>query len=398
MTLKGYLRSDGSYGIRNLVAVLSTVQCGNTVVTKICEQTGASPVIHDHGCIESPASAAVTQLALIRAGCHPNVSGVLVVSLGCEQTNTAYICEQIRKTGKRTELLVIQDEDGMKSAVEKGVGLVREMQQEAQALERVEMPFEKLVVSVQCGGSDWTTALSGNAAIGAMSDIVAANGGAVVLSEISGFPGSEQILADNAASREAGVALLQMVQNVRESYLCRTGNTIESVNPTTGNKAGGITTLVEKSMGNVKKLGHVPLEGILELGEPVPHGGGWVIANYCEGPDSLNTSAFAMSGAHLTVFSSGRGTPIGNALMPVLKLTGNPFRYEKLRNFFDFNAGGVLEGEPVESVGKRLFDYMLAVANGETTIAEELGCREFTVPYQVNKLPKKEGTKQCSLN
>lgn len=380
--LMGFARADGQFGIRNHIVVLSGVQCANVVVDRICALTGAAPIKHDRGCIEKAYSHELTRLALIRAGQHPNVYGALVVSLGCEQTDTKSIAEAIAQSGRPVHHLVVQDFPSMEAAAAEGARLVQSMQAEAAKLQRVPMPFEKLVVATQCGGSDWTTALSGNTTIGRMSEMIVDRGGAVLISEVGGFPGSEHILAENAASPQVGRAILDMVAEIRQAFIEKTGVSIESVNPTTGNKAGGITTLVEKSMGNIKKIGHTSVQGVVKVGDPIPHGGSWIIDNRGEGPDSINTTGFAMSGAHITVFSSGRGTPIGNALMPVIKLTGNPDRYELLKGFLDFNAGPVLQGESLDKVGEELLDLVVETVLGRETISERNGCKEFTIPYR----------------
>ena len=146
------------------------------------------------------------------------------------------------------------------------------------------------------------------------------------------FP-SEHIVAENAINYEVGLSILEMVNELRQDYIRSTGQTIEEVNPTKGNKAGGITTLVEKSVGNVKKMGTTAVQGIIKVGEKIPHPGVWVLDNRHEGPDSFNTTGFAMAGAHIVVFSSGRGTPLGNAVMPIVKITGNPRSYESMNSF-----------------------------------------------------------------
>jgi altronate dehydratase len=381
--LMGYKRADGRYGVRNYVLVISTVHCANAVVNKIAQKAGVIGITHDKGCVESVASQKTTFLGLSRAGQHPNVYGVLLVSLGCEQTNAKAMKEEIAKVNPRVELLTIQEEGGSPETIEKGVKIVSAMKAEAEAQQREEMPMSQLVVGVQCGGSDWTTALAGNVAIGKMSDNIVAAGGSVLMGEVDGFPGSEHIIAEHAVSHEVGASILNMTNDLREKYLEKTGHSIEEVNPTPGNKAGGITTLVEKSMGNVKKMGSSPVQGIVKQGESIPHPGVWILDNRSEGPDSFNITAFSMSGAHTVAFSSGRGTPVGNATMPVVKITGNPVRYEKLKSIFDFNAGTLLEGDDLEKVGKELFETIIRKVNGEESKSEINEDWEYTIPYEI---------------
>jgi altronate dehydratase len=251
------------------------------------------------------------------------------------------------------------------------------MQRAAQDLERQPCPLSGLVVGVQCGGSDWTTAIAGNTVIGAMTDLVIAAGGSVLMSEVPGIPGCEHIVASRAVSREAGEQILGMVDELRAEFLRAHGQPIEAVNPTPGNKAGGITTLVEKAMGNIKKMGTSPVQGVLKLGERPPHPGLWIVDNRANGPDPVNLAGFAMAGASATVFSTGRGSPVGSPVMPVVKLTGNPHTYAKMPGLMDFNAG-VVVGE----TGRALYDLLLEVAGGRPTRSEENGDYEFSIPYE----------------
>ena len=380
--LLAYKRQDGSIGIRNYILILSTVHCSNSVAEKIAQKTDIVAIVHEYGCLDSEVEHNSTILGLTRAAQNPNVHSVLVVGLGCEQTRPELMIEEIRNsTGKTIEYVSIQEEGGVPEAVAKGVKIIEEMKIRAKSQEREEVSLEGLVVGVQCGGSDWTTALSGNSTIGRMSDLIVKNGGSVLMSEVYGFPGSEHIVAENAINYEVGLSILEMVNELRQDYIRSTGQTIEEVNPTKGNKAGGITTLVEKSVGNVKKMGTTAVQGIIKVGEKIPHPGVWVLDNRHEGPDSFNTTGFAMAGAHIVVFSSGRGTPLGNAVMPIVKITGNPRSYESMNSLFDFNAGIVLEGESLDNAGAKLFEAVIEKCNGEPTKSEINGNREYTIPH-----------------
>ncbi len=379
--LYGYQRKDGRYGVRNYVAVISTVHCANAVAQRIAAAADAPCITHEHGCTEAAAISRRTELGLIRAGQSPNVFGALLVGLGCEQIQMERLREEILRHTDHVACLSIQDWGGPPRAVEEGISLVRAMQAEAAKQAREPMPFSQLVVGVQCGGSDWTTALSGNSTIGEMTDRIIAAGGSVLMGEVYGFPGSEHIVAEHAVNRRVGLEILEMVRELREDFLRKSGVTIESVNPTPGNKAGGITTLVEKSMGNVKKMGSAPIQGLLQVGEPPPHPGLWILDNRNEGVDAFNITGFALSLAHTAVFSSGRGTPVGSAVMPIVKITGNPKRYKALESMFDFNAGTVLEGASLQEAGDALMSLLLRKLNGEETQAERNGNREYAIPY-----------------
>lgn len=379
----GYERKNKEIGVRNYILILSMVHCANTVAQQIAWKTGANVITHDFGCIEFADKHAQTCLALLSAARNPNVFAVLLVGLGCEQTDHASMLEEIRSEGKPAIYIEIQREGGVSEAVEKGTAAVIYFQQQAAMQRRKLFPISKLVLGVQCGGSDWTTAISGNSAIGVMTDLLTSAGGSVIISEVGGLPGSEHILADRAETGKAGMDILQMCEELRRDYLAVHGQSIEEINPTPGNKAGGITTLVEKSMGNVKKMGITSkLRGLIYAGQHVPAPGLWLLDLRAEGPDANSTSGFAMSGAHMTVFSTGRGTPLGNAVMPVLKLTGNPQSYEAMKGLFDFNAGVILQGANIADVGKELLEKVVEIANGESCRAEQNGNYEFLIPRE----------------
>ena len=202
------------------------------------------------------------------------------------------------------------------------------------------------------------------------------------MGEVAGLPGSEHIIAEHAVSKEAGLQIIDMCSELRAEFLETRGQAIEEVNPTPGNKAGGITTLVEKSMGNIKKMGSAPVQGTIRAGEAVPHPGLWIVDIRSDGPDANTTSGFAMAGANLTVFSTGRGSPMGNVAMPVLKVTGNPEAFQALGSILDFNAGDTLMGTDVEIVAERLMALVAEVVNGKETKSEINGDFEFIIPRE----------------
>ena len=385
-TFQGYERTGGGAGIRNYVLPISMVHCSNTVAQQIAWKTGTHAITHEYGCIEFADSHARTHLALLSAALNPNVYAVLLVGLGCEQTDHDALMRQIAASGRPVAYVGIQESGGPAEAVGKGVSIVEAFLREAAAQTRRPIPISKLVLGVQCGGSDWTTALSGNAAIGAMTDLLVGQGGSVIISEVAGFPGSEHVLAGRAATPEVGLQILQMCDELRAGYAAAHGQAIEEVNPTPGNKAGGITTLVEKSMGNVKKMGTVSkIQGLIRAGETVPHPGLWMLDLRAPGIDGNATSGFAMSGAHIDVFSTGRGSPLGNVVMPVLKLTGNPQSFWEMPSLFDFNAGTALEGAPLPEVGAALLERVLEIAGGEETRSERNGDFEFIIPRETGR-------------
>lgn len=196
-----------------------------------------------------------------------------------------------------------------------------------------------------------------------------------------GFSGSEHVVAENARSYDVGLQVLDMIEDAQKAFHERHGHAYDEINPTPGNKEGGITTLVEKSTGNIKKMGSYPVEGVLDLYDKVPRSGLWILNDKCQGVDAVSVSAYALSGAHLTIFSSGRGTPVGNAIIPVIKITGNPESYRKMKSMFDFNAGIVIDGADMDATGEKLYKLVIDVASGELTKSEMNRHFDFVVPY-----------------
>lgn len=374
-SLQAFPRADGSVGIRNIVLVVSTVTCANTVVNHIAWKTGAVPLTHERGCVEGEQSFRRTMLALTTFAKHPNVSGVLIVGLGCEQIRTLDLQVAIGG-GKPVHAILIQEEGGSVEAEARGCELVRKMQRAAQDLERQPCPLSGLVVGVQCGGSDWTTAIAGNTVIGAMTDLVIAAGGSVLMSEVPGIPGCEHIVASRAVSREAGEQILGMVDELRAEFLRAHGQPIEAVNPTPGNKAGGITTLEDKSLGCTQKGGTAEVRDVLSYCEPVTEKG----LNLVQGPgnDLCAITALMASGAQMVLFTTGRGTPVG-APIPTVKVSTNTPLSEKKRNWIDFNAGILAQGADMQETTEVFFKKLLAIASGEQTQSEKHDYREIAI-------------------
>ena len=374
-SLQAFPRADGSVGIRNIVLVVSTVTCANTVVNHIAWKTGAVPLTHERGCVEGEQSFRRTMLALTTFAKHPNVSGVLIVGLGCEQIRTLDLQVAIGG-GKPVHAILIQEEGGSVEAEARGCELVRKMQRAAQDLERQPCPLSGLVVGVQCGGSDWTTAIAGNTVIGAMTDLVIAAGGSVLMSEVPGIPGCEHIVASRAVSREAGEQILGMVDELRAEFLRAHGQPIEAVNPTPGNKAGGITTLEDKSLGCTQKGGTAEVRDVLRYCEPVTEKG----LNLVQGPgnDLCAITALMAAGAQMVLFTTGRGTPVG-APIPTVKVSTNTPLAEKKRDWIDFNAGILAQGADMQETTEVFFKKLLAIASGERTQSETHDYREIAI-------------------
>ena len=383
-TIMGFRRADGKFGVRNYVVVISLIHCANTVSDRIGQQCNVPSITMDWGCGEAnPKSEARTNLGMIRAGQSPNVYGVLLVSLGCQWTNPDEIASQIRKTGKRVEHLCIQEEGGMTPTIERGVAIVKEMQEEAARQQREPFPMSELVIGATCGGSDWTSSINGNTCEGVTVDMLFKKGVSFIDWGIRGLPGAEIKALELAADYEVGKKLIEISREFRHEHLKKTGQSVSEVNPSPGNMEGGISTLTEKTLSNFEIKGTTPIQGILEVGESVPAGrpGTYVMNHWAGGNDVYQVTAIAMSGAHAILLHTGRGNPLGCAVSPVIKLTGNPHTATYLEEMIDYTSKDVLTGEKtLQQTGQELYDLTIEVLNGKKTKAELFGEYSYTAP------------------
>jgi altronate dehydratase large subunit len=377
-TFFGYERGHGRVGVRNHIVVVSTISCANHVVQKIASRTGAIPVVHDVGCLQFGADREQTIRTVRGVGMNPNVGAVLYVGLGCEQTPTIEIAGST--TGKPVHHLSIQQAGGSGKAMDQGVRLVEQMREKIAAQQKTAIDLSHLTVSVKCGGSDYTTAIASNPAVGVAADLLVAAGGAVLLTETPGLPGSEHILARRAVNRDVAERIYDIVGSYRAEIRSRFNRSPHEGNPSPGNIEGGITTLVEKSYGTIMKGGHGAIQGVLSFAEDVGGRKGlWIMDT--PGHDVFSVSGPAAGGCHICWFTTGRGSPIGNAVMPVIKVCGNPDTFARMEENMDINAGTVMSGErTVEQVGRELFDLTVQVASGQLVKAEALEHWEFAIP------------------
>lgn len=377
-TFMGYPRANGRVGIRNYVVVLSTVTCANHVTERIAMQTGAIPITHTNGCLQFGDDLELTIRTIRGCANSPNVGAVLLVGLGCEQTPIKALANSVE--GKPCKYLIIQEVGGTRNAIQRGREIIQQLQAEAAQATRQEMAFSALRVGLKCGGSDYTTAIASNPAVGAASDLLVEAGAGVLLTETTGFPGSEHILAQNAINEEVARQIYQIVDRYGSEIKTHFNKEFSDGNPSPGNIQGGITTLVEKSIGTIKKSGQYPIQGVLEFADDVTDKTGvWIMDT--PGHDVFSVSGPAAGGAHLNLFTTGRGSPLGNAINPVIKICGNPQTFHKMEENMDVNAGTIMLGErSIEQVGQEIFELVQEVANGRQTQAEILEHWEFAIP------------------
>lgn len=375
--IKAYIRPDGKVGVRNHVVVLPTVICSLYTARKIANMFHQAICIENqHGCCQIGPDLELTTKVLINTAKNPNVVAVLVVALGCESVPYSKVVKEIEKTGKPVDLVVIREEGEIK-AIEKGIRILRDFIEYADSLKREKTDISELTVGIECGGSDWTSAIAANPAVGYVADKLIDLGATVIFSETSELIGAEHILAKRAVSKEVADKLLNVVKGVEEKAKS-IGVDIRGGQPTRGNIEGGITTIEEKSLGAIYKAGTRPLKGVLDYAEAPEDKGLYFM--HTPGQDIESVTGMVAGGAQLILFTTGLGTPTGNPIAPVIKVTGNPWTYEKMKENIDINAGSIVLGEKtISEVGEEIFEKLVRVVNGELTKAEILGHREFGI-------------------
>lgn len=380
MKLMGYARPDGSFGIRNHLLILPTSVCSSDTASRIASQVpGAVAVPHQHGCCEIGEDYAQTVRTLIGFGRNPNVGAVLIVSLGCEGIQAAPIEQELAATGKHVESVIIQEHGGTLGALQEGIRIASGMSVELSAMTKTEFDIRELVLGLECGGSDPTSGIAANPVLGVCSDLLIREGGSSILSETTEMIGAEHLLAEKAVTPEIAEKFLKMVQRTEQRAIDM-GNDLRGSQPTPGNIEGGITTIEEKSLGCLYKAGTAPLVGTLEYSEKIPDAPKGLYFMDTPGEDIDSITGMVAGGAQIIVFTSGRGTPTGCPIAPVIKLTGNYDTYRTMSDNIDFNAGRIITGEAgIEELGQELFTEMIRVCNGKFTKAESLGHREFGI-------------------
>ena len=378
MEFLGYRRSDGRVGVRNHVLILSTVVCANEVANRINRRIASAVVgVHPFGCAMLGVDLEQFRRTLVGIANNPNVGGVLVVGLGCEQIDARWLADEVTKKGKVGEALVIQDCGGSQGTVKRGIEAVRKMQGVLDRERRVVSPVSELIMATECGGSDFSSGLTANPAIGFVSDRLIELGGAVILSETAEIIGAEHLLAARAINRGVARRIYGIVERVEESAR-RAGADIMGANPSPGNIRGGITTIEEKSLGCIYKAGTKPVQGVVEYAEAIGRKGLWIMDT--PGQDVESVTGMVAGGAQIVVFSTGLGTPVGCPIAPVIKITGNPETARKMKSHIDIDAGVIFKGrDTIEGVGERIFRLFLEVASGKKTKAERLGHRELGI-------------------
>jgi altronate hydrolase len=392
-TFRGYRRPDGRVGTRNLVLIVPTSMCASheaLQISTIAEFTiynrqkypnvdGVVAIPHNKGCgCQDGSTIDVMLRTLSNYADHPNVGGVVLIDLGCEKTNLAqverYLLKRERAFAKPVAKIGIQEVGGTQAAIQRGLKEVEQMLPLVNEVSRDECSVSELVLGVKCGGSDGFSGISANPSLGRAADLLVRSGGTVLITEVPEFCGAEHLLASRAKDVETGRAVYRMVDWYKE-YASKFGAVLNN-NPSPGNVAGGLLNITIKSLGAIAKAGTTRIEGVVEYAETPKHRG----VNLMQGPgyDQESTPGLVASGATVVVFTTGRGTTIGNAITPVIKLASNTPVFERMANDLDLSAGGVIDGtETIDEVGQRVFEHIVAVADGLEAKAETHKHREF---------------------
>lgn len=378
-TFTGYRRPDGRIGVRNHVAVIPTSIAASAVADGIADRAGgwARATPHQMGMNQPAPARKQTERVLAGIGRNPNVGGALVVELGTEEIDADNLADRIAASGTAVETLSIRAVGGTRAALDRGVERVNGLNEEASRVRREEADASELVFAVECGGSDATSGIAANPAVGNAADRLVSTGGTVSFSETPEFIGAEHTLAERCTDRETRERLLDRVER-RESMADLMGVDLRGAQPTPGNQEGGLTTIEEKSLGAITKGGTTPVEGMVEFAAELPTGAGLILMD-TPGYDIESVVAKVAGGAQIVAFTTGRGSTTGNPVAPVIKVTGNPKTWERMSNNIDVNASTVIDGESLPSVGKRVYEELLAVADGKHTEAEKRGLEEFAV-------------------
>ena len=378
---EGYMRSDGRAGVRNEIWIVPTVGCVNNIAREIEENSkkyiggNIDDIVafnHPYGCSQMGDDQENTREALSALITHPNAGGVLVLGLGCENSNIGVLKEKYLKDRDLSRVRFLQCQD-VGDEVSEGTDIVRELAEKCRDLEREPVSMEKLVVGLKCGGSDGFSGITANPVVGRFSDILTAAGGSTILTEVPEMFGAETILMGRAETEEVFDKTVKLINDFKDYF--RSNNQTIYENPSPGNKEGGISTLEDKALGCTQKSGQGKVMDVLSYAEPLKTKGLNLLS--APGNDLVASTALVLSGAQIVLFTTGRGTPFASAV-PTVKISSNGVLAGKKKNWIDFDAGRLMEGKTLNELGKELFNYVRSVAGGRR-VKSEKGHRDLAI-------------------
>ena len=397
-TFMGYRRESGKVGTRNYIGILTSVNCSATAARMIASAFGPEELadypnvdgvvafVHGTGCGMAGQGEGFEALQRVMWGYarNPNHGGVILVGLGCEMNQIDWLLEAYGiKQGPLFKAMNIQDTNGLAKTVEQGIAMVREMLPEVNRTKREEVPVSELMVALQCGGSDALSGITANPALGYAADLLVAQGGTAVLAETPEIYGAEHLLTRRAVDEKVGAALVERIR-WWEDYTARNKGSMDN-NPSPGNKKGGLTTILEKSLGAAAKGGTTPLTGVYKYAELVTSRGFTFMDS--PGYDPASVTGQIASGCNLVTFTTGRGSAFGSKPSPCVKIATNTEMYQRLIADMDVNAGEILtEGKSVEEKGREIYQMLLDVASGAQSKSEAQGLGDYEfVPWQIGR-------------
>ena len=381
MEFYGYRRKEGRPGIRNHILILPACACGSESCRIVASQVrGAVNIVFNTGCSDVAANTEMSQKVLTGFALNPNVYGVVIIGLGCETVPHAKLREKIQaKCSKPVVSFGIQEEGGTLKTIEKAVRAAREMAAEAGLQQKEKFPISELLLGIECGGSDATSGIASNPAVGNLSDRLVDLGASAMMSESIEWIGGEHVLARRGATPEIHDQIIRVCEDY-EKHLLAAGQDCRAGQPTPGNKAGGLSTIDEKSLGCIRKGGTRPIVEVLEQAQPPTKHGAMVMDT--AGYDISSVTSMAAAGCQVIIFTTGRGTPTGNAIVPVLKVTANEHTYSWMEDNMDVDLSGIIRGEQtIEESGGMLLEKLHEIANGKLTKAEAYGFSDIAVDH-----------------
>lgn len=381
MQFMGYRRTEGRAGIRNHVLLLPTCACASESCRIAASQVrGAVNIVFNTGCSDTAANTEMNQRVLTGFACNPNVYGVVIIGLGCETVGHRILCEKIRKmTQKPVVSFGIQEEGGTLRTIEKAVRAARIMAADAARLQKEPFDISELLLGIECGGSDATSGIASNPAVGELSDLLVDLGASTMMSESIEWIGAEHVLAKRAATPKIHNEIIEVCRKYEE-HLKAAGQDCRAGQPTPGNKAGGLSTLDEKSLGCIRKGGTRPIVEVLEQAVRPSKVGALVMDT--AGYDISSVTSMVAAGCQAVIFTTGRGTPTGNAIAPVLKVTANERTFRMMDDNMDVDLSAIIRGEKTyQTMGRELLDEIGEVCSGKLTKAEAYGFSDVAVDH-----------------
>jgi altronate dehydratase large subunit len=375
----GYSRPNGMIGIRNKIAILPSVVCVNHVARQISNKIdNCVPLLHPLGCGQFGLDFVYTVRTLVGLASNPNIYGVIVVGLGCENITINLLAKQIKRNKKPIEFFNVQDlQGGTIAAIEKGTEYAKKMNDKAKELKRESFDFSNLILGLECGGSDSISGITANPAVGVVSDKIIKFGGTSILPEFTEWIGTEHLLKERAINEE----IAQKIQDNIDKFLKRTmsiGIDFRGIQPTPGNIQGGLTTIEEKSLGTIAKAGKAPIQGVLDYSVKPKGKGLWLMIE--PGFDVESMTGLAAAGAQIIIMTTGRGSPVGNPVSLVIKICGNPKTCNWMNCNIDVDASKIItEDKKIGDIAEILWQKLKNTCNGEKTQAELLGFEDMAI-------------------